>query len=148
MPRSHHGFREAADTAFGDRAPSHRRWRMFFTLASLGVLLVGHADGQRGRRWSGYYEVPAWEVNEELPDDVFTFVRIRYDSLGYRGGGWRTDYHGRRASSELNFSLRLQQLTTLRVNPQPVVLELNDPRLFDYPFIYIVETGRPLLSPE
>ena len=40
------------------------------------------------------YGVPDWEVKKHMPDDVFTFVRIRYHSdhsFGWRrrGGGWR-----------------------------------------------------------
>jgi hypothetical protein len=81
--------------------------------------------------------VPDWEVNENYPGDLFTFVRIRYDSYGREGGGWATDYR----DSDLNFSLRLQQLTSLKVNPEPIVLDLTDDRLFDYPFIYIIEPG-------
>jgi hypothetical protein len=82
--------------------------------------------------------VPDWEVDPEFPDDVFTFVRIFYNpgGGGYRGG-WATDF----PDSDLNFSFRLQQLTSLKVNPNPIVLELTDPRLFDYPFIYFVEPG-------
>jgi hypothetical protein len=83
--------------------------------------------------------VPSWEIDKPFVKELFTFVRIKYDS-SYgrgRGGGWATDFR----DSELNFSLRLQQLTTLKVNPDPIVLELTDPRLFDYPFIYIIEPG-------
>jgi hypothetical protein len=29
----------------------------------------------------------------------------------------------------------------MKVNPEPIVLELTDPKLFDYPFIYIIEPG-------
>ncbi len=88
--------------------------------------------------------VPDWEVNENFPGDLFTFVRIKYDSFGGRGGGggWATDYR----DSDLNFSLRLQQLTSLKVNPEPIVLELTDARLFDYPFIYIIEPGSLVFS--
>jgi len=96
--------------------------------------------------------VPDWESDKEFADDVFTFVRIRYSS-GYGGGGygggygrgggrWTTDY----PDSDLNFSYRLQQLTSMEVNPDGVVLELTDPKLFDYPFIYIVEPGRLMFS--
>jgi hypothetical protein len=93
-----------------------------------------------GRSWEdvGRGDVPTWEMESRFSKDVFTFVRIKYDSHGYRrGGGWATDYR----DSDLNFSLRLQQLTSLKVNPEPIVLELTDPRLFDYPFIYIIEPG-------
>jgi hypothetical protein len=76
---------------------------------------------------------------------VFTFVRIRYDSWhgwgrrgwGGRGGGWRTDW----PNSDYNFPYRLQQLTSLKVNPNPLILRLTDDELFDYPFIYIIEPG-------
>jgi Domain of unknown function (DUF4159) len=82
--------------------------------------------------------VPTWESEAKFIHDTFTFVRIRYDSNGYRGGGgWATDFR----DADLNFSLRLQQLTSLKVNPDPIILELTDPRLFDYPFIYIIEPG-------
>jgi hypothetical protein len=48
----------------------------------------------------------------------------------------------------LNFSLRLQQLTSLKVNPRPVVVELTDPELFDYPFVYMIEPGTLYVSDE
>ena len=70
--------------------------------------------------------------------DTFTFVRVIYGGYRRRGGGWDTDY----PDSDLNFSFRLQQLTTLKVNPRPVQLELTDPKLFDYPWIYMIEPGR------
>ncbi|MFK8113344.1 MAG: hypothetical protein AB8B91_14160, partial [Rubripirellula sp.] len=79
------------------------------------VLVAGAVWGQRSR-WRGYDStdisdrqgVPEWTNDEKFADDVFTFARIRYDSNhGYRrGGGWRTDF----PTSDLNFSLRLQQL--------------------------------------
>lgn len=81
--------------------------------------------------------VPTWEVDESFPGDMFTFARIRYQSRGGWGGKWATDFR----DSDLNFSLRLHQLTSLKVNPEPIVLDLTDDRLFDYPFIYIIEPG-------
>lgn len=90
--------------------------------------------------------VPDWKVDPQFPKDVFTFVRIRYTSFRgrWRGGDWRTDW----PDSDLNFPYRLQQLTSLKVNPQPLILELTDKRLFDYPFIYIIEPGRLVFSDE
>ena len=108
----------------------------------------GSRRGRRGRAQAtnDRGDVPTWELNPLFPHDTFTFVRIKYDSIGgyrRRGGGWDTDYR----DSDLNFSLRLQQLTSLKVNPEPIVLELTDPRLFDYPFIYIVEPGALTFHP-
>ena len=80
--------------------------------------------------------VPTWENDPAFKDDCFTFVRIRYNSYG-RWGRWATDF----PDADLNFSYRLQQLTSLKVDPNGVILELTDPQLFKYPFIYIIEPG-------
>ena len=92
--------------------------------------------------------VPDWEVKDHMPDDVFTFVRIKYNSndggWGRRGGKWRTDY----PDSDLNFSYRLQELTSMEVDPDGKILELTDPELFDYPFIYLIEPGDIWLGEE
>lgn len=123
-------------------------------LSIAGLLIVGtlaslvFAQRYRGRRQriepgSGVQEVtfrngtPEWEVDKEFKKDVFTFVRLRYKSWGRYGGGWETDY----PDSDLNFSFRLQQLTSLKVDPKPKTLELTDPELFEYPFVYMIEPG-------
>lgn len=85
--------------------------------------------------------VPDWDKDEEFKHDVFTFVRVQYSSWGgryQRRGGWATDY----PDSDLNFSFRLQQLTSLKVDPNGKILKLTDPELFDYPFLYMIEPGR------
>jgi hypothetical protein len=85
---------------------------------------------------------PDWQIDPQFKHDVFTFVRIQYDSGGrssWRGGWdkWAVDY----PDADLNFSFRLQQLTSMQVDPAGKVLRLTDPTLFDYPFIYMVEPG-------
>ncbi len=130
------------------------RPRPLFALGLAAVLMVaGFSVAQRFReRWEPYdpdqegfrphrYGVPDWEIPKHMPDDVFTFVRIRYQSQ-WRRGRWRTDW----PSSDLNFSYRLQELTSMEVNPDGKILELTDPSLFDYPFIYIIEPGDIWLS--
>ncbi len=85
-------------------------------------------------------ETPLWKNPAGFERDVFTFVRIRYRSQygGYRGSRrWATDF----PDADLNLSWRLQQMTSLKVDPDPKVVELTDPALFRYPFIYIVEPG-------
>ncbi len=108
--------------------------------AMIAVLIVANfCAGQRRNRFLGDRRgVPDWQVDGEFADDVFTFVRLRYGSGGGRGGGWATDY----PDSDLNFSFRLQQLTSLKVDPNGKVLELTDKELFDYPFVYLIEPGR------
>ena len=108
------------------------------------------------RRYDNRRGVPEWKPDSGFSHDVFTFARIRYSSgygrggygrgrrygRGFSGGNWATDY----PDSDLNFSYRLHQLTSMEVDPSGIVLELTDPRLFDYPFIYIVEPGRLVFS--
>ncbi|MCM8531284.1 MAG: DUF4159 domain-containing protein [Lentisphaeraceae bacterium] len=88
-------------------------------------------------------EVPEWENPEEFEKDVFCFARVRYSSWG-RGNRWATDY----PDSDLNFSYRLQQMTTIKVDPNPVIVEFTEPEIANYPFLYVVEPGRMDLTPE
>ena len=124
-----------------------------FTLAAVvlcglvGIVVAqqrGWGGGGGGRRGGGLTDiatdrrgVPTWEVDSQFKSDVFTFVRVRYRSYSRRGFDWATDY----PDSDLNFSYRLQQLTSLKVEPVPKIVELTDDELFDHPFIYMIEPG-------
>lgn len=112
-------------------------------LASAAVAWATQRGWGRRGGWqsAGRNGVPEWEIDDRFVHDTFTFARVRYNSYGYRDK-WAIDY----PDSDLNFSLRLQQLTSLKVNPNPVIVELTDPELFDYPFLYIVEPGQMTLS--
>ena len=94
------------------------------------------ADSRPNRRG-----IPDWKIDEHFRDDVFTFVRVQYSSWS-GWDKWYTDY----PDAELNFSFRLQQLTSLHVNPDGRILRLTDPELLNYPFIYIVEPGQLVFS--
>lgn len=123
--------------------------------------LVGVASAQYYRRGGrrGYSRdvtniadrngVPRWENGEEFKKDVFMFVRIEYTSGWGRGrgggGGWDTDF----PDSDLNLSYRLQELTSMKVDPDGVILPFTDPELLSYPFAYVIEPGRmELTQPE
>lgn len=113
-----------AKTVAQDFQPGFRRW-----------------GGRRARDPNDRGGVPLWENETADPGDVFTFVRIRYDS--YRGRyGWRTDH----PDADLNLSYRLQQLTSIKTDPNGKILRLTDEELFKYPFIYIIEPGGMTLS--
>ena len=81
---------------------------------------------------------PDWEVDRPFKKDVFTFVRIAYHGNAWR---WRSSWPMDFPDSDLNFSYRLQQMTSLKVDPNCRVLQITDPELFDFPWIYIVEAG-------
>jgi len=81
---------------------------------------------------------PTWTNVNGFDHDVFTFTRVRYEHNGkYGRGGWTTDV----PDSDLNLSYRLQQMTSMRVDPNGRLLQLTDPELPNYPFLYIVEPG-------
>jgi len=93
---------------------------------------------------------PTWKVEEPFKRDVFTFARLKYSVDGAHGFGkypelrWRIDA----PDSDLNFSFRLQQVTSIKVNPEGKFLSITDKELFDYPFVYIVEAGRLTFQPD
>src|SRR5262245_3701007 len=82
------------------------------------------------------YETPMWTNSAGFDSDTFTFVRIKSQRSGW-GGGWSTDA----PDSDLNLSYRLQQVTSMKVNPNGLFLEPTDKDIADYPFVYIVEPG-------
>ena len=80
---------------------------------------------------------PNWTNTPGFDRDVFTFVRIIRDRGGYSGGSWITDF----PDSDLNLSFRVQQMTSIRTNPDGRIMRLTDPELLSYPWIYMVEPG-------
>ncbi len=91
-------------------------------------------------------DFPTWPVSKDLPNDVFTFARLRYNSSHgrWRWGKWMTDY----PDSDLNFSYRLQQLTSLQVNPKGAIVDIEAEQLRHYPFVYMIEPGGIMISNE
>ncbi len=88
------------------------------------------------------HDTPLWRVDPALPKDVFTFARLRYPyRRGYR---WTADY----PEAELNFSWRLQQLTSLQVDPYPVIVDLDAGQLRHYPFLYLSEPSNMNINDE
>jgi hypothetical protein len=88
-------------------------------------------------------DLPAWTNRPGFQNDVFTFTRIIFKSTpgGPRWLGWINDY----PDADLNLSARLQQLTSLKADPDCRVLKLTDPALADYPFIFMSHPERMVL---
>src|ERR1043166_7699564 len=92
-------------------------------------------------------ETPNWTNEPAFDKDVFTFARVIYKFDKMRSPAWMAwinDY----PDSDLNLSFRLQQLTSIKSNPDGRVLKFTDPALFDYPWIYVVKAGRMELRDE
>lgn len=85
----------------------------------------GPTDDRRG--------VEMWQNDPRFPDDTFRFVRLRPEDHRQ----WDTDY----PDSDLNFSFRLQQMTAIRVHPEPLIVSILDPKMKECPFLYTIETG-------
>ena len=137
--------------------------------ALLALALIVTASAQR-RRFSGGYRsqyteggvlvqdtartarevdshstgTPNWTNQTGFARDSFSFCRIRYSDNpnGASGGTWLTDF----PDSDLNLSFRVQQMTSMAVNPNGRIMRLKEKELFDYPWIYMVEPGRLLIE--
>jgi len=133
-----------------------RNYILMAATAFVGLgAVVGLAQFRNAREMAveKYVEpnVVPWTNPPAFKKDVFTFVRIQYSVDGTHGFGhsppderWRIDA----PDSDLNFSYRLQQMTSLKVDPDGKFLKITDKELFDYPFIYIVEPGRLTFTTE
>jgi hypothetical protein len=84
------------------------------------------------------------------PTGEFRFVRIMYPSPHspynqWFGAAWKVDY----PEADVNFTEGIHSwASTNLLLAQPVQVRPNDPRLFDYPFGYIVEPGHMELTDE
>lgn len=130
------------------------RFALFAAVLLAGITVWAQREGRmRGsvpagtdpRQFQHSVETPKWNYPAAFEKDVFTFVRIRYGAAGRRASNgiwlgsrrWTTDY----PDADLNLAWRLQQMTSMKVDPNGRCLEITDPELFRYPFIYIVEPG-------
>jgi len=95
--------------------------------------------GFREQRMKDRSEFPIWRIEPPFQSDVFVFARIKYSSSAQGRGGkrWDNDF----PDSDWNFSYRLQELTSLKVDPNGRVLELTDPDIFNYPFLFMNGVG-------
>jgi hypothetical protein len=135
-------------------------WAAGFLLAALACPSLRAAYDRNSEGGEGWYPgvntartareapwrsapTPPWTNAVSFGRDVFSFARVRYSRLSrsptvwWNGGYWYSDY----PDSDLNLSYRLQQLTSIKVDPDGRVIDLTDRALFDYPWVYLVEPG-------
>lgn len=95
---------------------------------------------------AAFTEMPSWAQG----DHGFRFVRIKYDVGSSRFGGWRGgapwahDY----PAAEINFHEAVSRTTKIHVEGEPIVLTLEDERIFQYPVLYLCEPGYWEMSDE
>lgn len=77
----------------------------------------------------------------------FVFARLIYDetgglaNFGRRGGGgsWRTDW----PQADKHFIIAIDRMSNIRVvMNRDIAIDIMDPALFSYPFLYALEVGR------
>jgi hypothetical protein len=114
-----------------------------------GGLVVNEDEIRTARETASHSSgTPTWTNAPGFEEDVFTFTRIifhsdggsrrpRFGRGGFRWLGWWVDY----PDADLNFSYRLQQLTSIPTDPDARVIKFTDPALSDYPLIYIEHAG-------
>ena len=123
---------------------------LLICLAGVGLTVIGQFRGRRQLpSASGPVDrgnIPSWPVKEGFAADAFTFARLKYRSSGFERSSfaWFTDF----PDADLNLSFRLHQLTSMEVNPEPRVIEITDPDLFNYPWVFMSGAGNILLSDE
>ena len=68
----------------------------------------------------------------------FRFVRIKYDVVPYaRAATWAYDY----PTAERNLYEAIKRTTILHLEGEPLVLTLDDARIFEHPILYLCEPG-------
>ena len=122
-------------------------------VAALVVSLTSAAAAQFGRFGGGFGFRTRYPLRPPHKDTFragFNFCRGMYTSnRGEAGGqGWSTDY----PDADLNFSIRLSELTRVRVTfdqekrPEFVTVRLTEDALFQCPYLHMEDVGTMNLS--
>ena len=125
--------------------------RLSRSLAVLvGILAIGVGVGHAQRIFSGYYgSTPPRFPTANSFKGAFNFCRVMFTSNRREKRGWDTDYPG----ADINFSIRLAELTKTRVtkdpgvhDPEYVVVRLTDQALFQCPFAIMEDAGTAIFN--
>ena len=79
-----------------------------------------------------------------LQASEFSFARLVYSEGFGDWPRWRADW----PEAETHFNAGLTRLTRVDVQPDGVLVRMNDESVFDYPWLYVVEVGSMMLSAE
>jgi hypothetical protein len=124
-----------------------RRWTVAVVVA---FVAIGAGMGHAQQIFSGYYGyTPPRYPTANSFKGAFNMCRLQFTSNRREKRGWDTDYPG----ADINFSVRLAELTRTRVTRQPnhtdpeyVVVRITDQALFQCPFILLEDAGTAIFS--
>jgi hypothetical protein len=149
------GFAQSGGSRSAEKwgAGPAERFRVLIDTREYGTL-TGEQDADGVIRYPArdlarWFDIPQWETESGFEYDGFSFTRLMYESYGGWGGvrqdgRWTIDF----PQADLNLSFRLQQLTSLKVKPDPVTIPITRRALAQHPFVYMVEPGRLALRDE
>jgi len=123
----------------------------FLLVVALVLGMAGAASAQFGRFFGGRGAPPRFPTADTFGHG-FNFCRAIYTSAFREAGGsgWSTDY----PDAELNFSIRLAELTKTRVprdatgTPEFLTVRLTDDELFQCPQLHMEDVGTVRFSEE
>lgn len=109
--------------------------------AGAQIYLGGSRGAERGRAERVQEQRRAqFRGSSQLPPHSFYFTRARYSGGGrgwQRGNSWATDY----PKADLQFLTVLKRLSNIDAYNQDNAVDLDDPNLRRYPFLYALEVG-------
>jgi hypothetical protein len=125
--------------------------RRLVVVAVLVLCMAGAAAAQFGRQgFGGFRRYPPRFPTAESFGHGFNFCRAIYTSTRAEAGGqgWGTDY----PDADLNFSIRLGELTRTRVSkgadgqPDYLTVRITDESLFQCPYLHMEDVGTVTFS--
>ena len=125
-----------------------KRLLVVSSILALAAVAVGAQGFRQG--WGRIRTAPPRFPDANSFDGSYTFCRGMYTSDRREAGGmgWWTDY----PDADINFSIRLSELTKVHVSKQPdgepnhLVVHLTDDALFNCPMIQMEDVGTMRLS--
>ncbi len=135
---------------FAFRRTSRAKLRFAAALAALVVWLGSAGFSVAGANFGSLGEQIPVVDGSKFAGLKWTFVRIKYGSYETEGQGSRLAYWDEpwaidAPAAEQNLSRRIQAVTSIDVG-DPIVLTLEDPKLWENPWIYIVEPSNLVLK--
>lgn len=98
---------------------------------------------QDAAQYFGRYEDAQQVAQDMEPTGQFVFARLVYNGVEpYYIKNWYTDW----PKADRQLIAGIQRLSNLDIADQERVVALNDPRLFEYPFLYTSEPGQIVLT--
>ncbi len=131
-----------------------RLWRALARRGPMAAAVVGLLMGVAPAVSSLVHEAAAQSgvfKEDRLAGLQWTFVRVKYTpttgdlAMRTRFGFWDDPWAIDAPAAEQNLSRRVQTATAIEVG-EPLVMALDDPRLFQYPWLYLVEPSNAVLS--